>query len=260
MASRVVRVRSTDDGVAAHTLRDGDGQSRRSWSLPGVPRRRREGGGRRGRRPPAARARPHRHRVRHHRPRRRARPRPGAAPRTRRRRLPRALRDRRPGRVRHPRRPGRPRGQPPRGDALRGGLQGAASTRRSSPRTPGRCCPTRSARRCCGPSTLDATGEGTDVTVERALVRSRAQLTYDEVQKSIDDGAPTSLRPAQGGRHPPPRARGPQRRGLSAAARSRRSTCSATAGSLEFRSLHPVEQWNAQISLLTGMGAAHLMV
>src|SRR5688572_32131589 len=28
--------------------------------------------------------------------------------------------------------------------------------------------------------TLDATGEGTDVTVERALVRSRAQLTYDE--------------------------------------------------------------------------------
>jgi exoribonuclease R len=29
---------------------------------------------------------------------------------------------------------------------------------------------------------------------------------------------------------------------------------------LEFRSLHPVESWNAQISLLTGMGAAHLMV
>ena len=31
-------------------------------------------------------------------------------------------------------------------------------------------------------------GEGTDVHVERALVRSRAQLTYDEVQAAIDDG------------------------------------------------------------------------
>ncbi len=45
-------------------------------------------------------------------------------------------------------------------------------TRRCSPRTPPRCCPTRCVRRCCGRSRLDATGEGTDVHVERALVRS----------------------------------------------------------------------------------------
>jgi len=36
--------------------------------------------------------------------------------------------------------------------------------------------------------TLDATGEGTDVNVERALVKSRAKLSYDEVQAAIDDG------------------------------------------------------------------------
>src|SRR3546814_1656085 len=29
---------------------------------------------------------------------------------------------------------------------------------------------------------------------------------------------------------------------------------------LEFRARHPVEDWNEQISLLTGMAAAHLMV
>ncbi len=35
---------------------------------------------------------------------------------------------------------------------------------------------------------VDATGEGTDVTVERALVRSTAKLDYEGVQMSIDRG------------------------------------------------------------------------
>ncbi len=42
---------------------------------------------------------------------------------------------------------------------------------------------------------VDATGEGTDVVVERALVRSRAQLDYGRVQRMLDDGdADESLR------------------------------------------------------------------
>ena len=34
----------------------------------------------------------------------------------------------------------------------------------------------------------------------------------------------------------------------------------ATGGSLEFRDLLPVEEWNAQMSLLTGFAAASLMI
>ena len=108
--------------------------------------------------------------------------------------------------------------------------------------------------------TLDATGEGTDVNVERALVRSRAQLTYDEVQSSIDDGSADEVfgllrevgtlrleREARNG-------------GVSLPLPEQEIDIVDERWSLEFRSLHPVEQWNAQISLLTGMAAAHLMV
>ena len=41
---------------------------------------------------------------------------------------------------------------------------------------------------------------------------------------------------------------------------SRRSTSTATRWTLAFRRMLPVEEWNAQISLLTGMAAASLMV
>ena len=41
---------------------------------------------------------------------------------------------------------------------------------------------------------------------------------------------------------------------------SRRSTSTASSWSLSFRRMLPVEEWNAQISLLTGMAAASLMV
>jgi exoribonuclease R len=41
--------------------------------------------------------------------------------------------------------------------------------------------------------TLDNTGEGTEAKLERALVRSRAKLSYDEVQKSVDEGRADEL-------------------------------------------------------------------
>ena len=108
--------------------------------------------------------------------------------------------------------------------------------------------------------TLDATGEGTAVTVERALVRSRAQLTYDQVQASIDDGSADDVfgllrevgtlrleREARNG-------------GVSLPLPEQEIDIVADRWRLEFRAQHPVEQWNAQISLLTGMAAAHLMI
>jgi exoribonuclease R len=108
--------------------------------------------------------------------------------------------------------------------------------------------------------TLDATGEGTDVNVERALMKSRAKLSYDEVQAVIDDGTAdelfTLLKEVGQLRMEREAARG----GVSLPLPEQQIEITGDRWKLEFRALHPVEQWNAQISLLTGMGAATLMV
>ena len=107
---------------------------------------------------------------------------------------------------------------------------------------------------------LDEAGERTAVRVERARVRSRAQLSYDGVQADLDAGrADAASRPAARGRAAPPRARAGPRRGEPAAARPGGRPPTATGGAWRCRSPLPVEGWNAQISLLTGMAAASLM-
>jgi exoribonuclease R len=107
---------------------------------------------------------------------------------------------------------------------------------------------------------LDETGEGTDVTVERALVRSRQQLSYDAVQASIDDGTADDvfglLKEIGELRLKKEAARG----GVSLPLPEQEIDVEGDRWRLEFRAQHPVERWNAQISLLTGMGAAALMM
>ncbi len=108
---------------------------------------------------------------------------------------------------------------------------------------------------------VDETGEGIDVHVERARVRSTAKLSYEGAQRSIDDGSAGEVllllkeigelrihRDADA------------RRGVAAAAGAGDRHPWASTGHLEFRRMLPVELWNAQISLLTGFGAASLMV
>lgn len=110
--------------------------------------------------------------------------------------------------------------------------------------------------------TIRLTGEGerTDVTVERALVRSTAQLTYDEAQAAVDagDGPATLALLKEVGELR--MAREAARGGVSLPLPEQDVTVEGEVWSLEFRSLLPVEQWNAQISLLTGFAAASLMV
>jgi exoribonuclease R len=129
-------------------------------------------------------------------------------------------------------------------------------TRRRSPRQPARCCPTRSARRCCGRSRSTRAGQGTDAKVERALVKSRAQLTYDGVQGDIDDGTADEvfglLKEVGELRLALEAARG----GVSLPIPEQEIDIEGDTWRLEFRAQAPVEQWNAQISLLTGMAAA----
>jgi exoribonuclease R len=107
---------------------------------------------------------------------------------------------------------------------------------------------------------VDATGEGTDISVERARVRSTAKLDYEHAQKLIDDeSAPESLRLlAEVGKLRLSREAG--RGGVSLPLPEQEIDVSDDTWQLEFRNLLPVEEWNAQISLLTGFGAASLMV
>ena len=107
---------------------------------------------------------------------------------------------------------------------------------------------------------VDSTGEGTEITVERALVRSRAKLSYDAVQEALDDGTAdevfTLLREVGERRLRKEAERG----GVSLPLPEQEIDIAGDTWNLEFRELHPVEQWNAQISLLVGMGAATLMI
>ncbi|HLT60214.1 MAG TPA: RNB domain-containing ribonuclease [Microlunatus sp.] len=107
---------------------------------------------------------------------------------------------------------------------------------------------------------LDATGRQTAVEVRRARVRSREQLSYADAQAEIDSGSarPTLhlLRTVGQLREQLERDRG----GVSLPIPEQVVAVEEQHWSLEFRSPLPVEGWNAQISLLTGMAAAGIMV
>lgn len=106
---------------------------------------------------------------------------------------------------------------------------------------------------------LDADAEPVDVSVERATIRSRAKLSYDRVQADIDAGRaaePLNLL-ARVGRLRLARER--DRGGVSLPLPEQSVVAADGRYELEFRSALPVESWNAQISLLTGMVAAGMM-
>jgi exoribonuclease R len=111
---------------------------------------------------------------------------------------------------------------------------------------------------------LDARGATTDAEVVRARVRSREQLTYEQAQDDIDHPGPGGTRPtlallAQVG---PLREQRERERGGVSLQIPEQEVVPVDDGSfaLTYRALLPVEGWNAQISLLTGMAAAHLMI
>ncbi|MFL6061265.1 MAG: RNB domain-containing ribonuclease [Marmoricola sp.] len=111
---------------------------------------------------------------------------------------------------------------------------------------------------------LDAHGAQTSAKVQRARVRSTARLDYEGVQKDLDAGTATPvlqlLKEVGTLRQQQEKARG----GVSLPMPEQTVDCVPSAGgtswSLSFRSMLPVEDWNAQISLLTGFAAAQMMV
>lgn len=108
--------------------------------------------------------------------------------------------------------------------------------------------------------TLDATGHQTARTVQRALIRSRAQLTYREVQDALDNGTASEslqlLKTVGQLREQIEHERG----GVSLQIPEQEVETSNGEWHIVHRSALPVEGWNAQISLLTGMAAAEIML
>ena len=107
---------------------------------------------------------------------------------------------------------------------------------------------------------LDAEGTRTDVQVERARVRSTAQLTYEEVQRRIDEGTADETEVLLQEIGEIRIGREAARGGISLPLPEQDVDVEGDRWHLEFREQLPVERWNAQISLLTGFAAADLML
>lgn len=109
--------------------------------------------------------------------------------------------------------------------------------------------------------TLAADGEGTAVEVYRAMVRSVRRYDYEQVQRDVDAGTAEEclvLLKEVGEK----RVLLERKRGGAALPMPEQEVEEGENGRfrISFRPLLPSEDWNAQISLLTGMGAADLML
>jgi exoribonuclease R len=102
---------------------------------------------------------------------------------------------------------------------------------------------------------LDAAGEPKSVDVRRSVVRSRAQLDYPTFDKS--GGALVGLLREVGELR---QQRERERGGVSLPVPEQEVVRDADRWELALRAPLPVEGWNAQLSLLTGMAAARLMI
>jgi exoribonuclease R len=107
---------------------------------------------------------------------------------------------------------------------------------------------------------LDAAGHPRDVAVRRATVRSRAMLSYSAVQVAIDlgtaDEAMMLLRDVGRLRQAIEAERG----GVSLRLATQEVVRVGATYRLGYTAPLPIEGWNAQISLLTGMCAARIML
>src|SRR3954468_2850605 len=102
---------------------------------------------------------------------------------------------------------------------------------------------------------LDGGGEPTSIDVRRSIVRSRAQLDYVSLQKQGGDVAAVLSEVGQLRQQ-----RERERGGVSLAEPEQQVERAGDGWELSYRAPLPVEDYNAQLSLLTGMAAAKLML
>jgi exoribonuclease R len=108
---------------------------------------------------------------------------------------------------------------------------------------------------------IDVTADGSleRFDTKRATVRSRKQMTYEEAQSDIDAGSsPSLLLLKEIGELRIARER--DRGGINLPIPEQQVERTGDGYKLEYRAPLPVEEWNAQISLLTGICAARIMI
>ena len=107
---------------------------------------------------------------------------------------------------------------------------------------------------------LDAEGAVTSTSVVRAIVRSRDQLTYEQVQRDVDRGTAADTLVLLGEVGEVRRRQEVARGGVSLDLPAQRVESDNGGYRIEFETTVPAMAWNAQISLLAGMVAAERMV
>jgi len=107
---------------------------------------------------------------------------------------------------------------------------------------------------------LDEAGAVEDFRLERAMIRSRARLDYADTQAALDrgEGGPAALLPEIGAL----RIEQERLRGGASLNMPDEEVIRQADGTYAIERRHPlpVEEWNAQLSLMTGMAAASLML
>ena len=107
---------------------------------------------------------------------------------------------------------------------------------------------------------LDAEGDLRDAEVRRSVVRVREALSYADAQRRVDAGEGGVARPVGSTGAAAHGAGDPPGRGEPAARRAGGGHHHDGRFELLYRHGLPIEQWNAQLSLLTGMTAGAWMV
>nr|WP_274637523.1 RNB domain-containing ribonuclease [Microbacterium bovistercoris] len=107
---------------------------------------------------------------------------------------------------------------------------------------------------------LDERAEPVATTLQRAVVRSRAQWTYADAQRAVDDGSGTESLTALKWFGTQRALREQERGGASLNSPEIEVELRDGQYLLERRATREIEDWNAQVSLLTGMAAAQIML
>src|SRR6185312_14398594 len=107
---------------------------------------------------------------------------------------------------------------------------------------------------------VDDRAELQHTEVVRARVRSRDQLSYEQAQAEIDGGSARETLSLLAEVGPLREQRERDRGGVSLNLPEQETRTGPGGWSLAYRTPQPIEGWNAQISLLTGMAAAQLMI
>ncbi len=107
---------------------------------------------------------------------------------------------------------------------------------------------------------LDAEGQLSSAKVARALVRSRARLDYGTAQAALESGQGSEQLELLRTIGTLLRDREAARGGVSLSVPEQEVVAEGDNWSLAYRASLPIEDWNAQLSLNTGMAAAQLML